>query len=207
MFVFCRASGAATGIKSVSPAVLAAIIGASIIGLVSIVLIGIFISQRLRKRHIRQAAAEAAVHAESPTFIQDPDLENGQGGYFDKQVPSNSQSRNARWTIKSFASSWSQASFAGHARDNDPPPPMPQLPAGFVPPVPALHRSASRSSAHSGSETLCSTDSRGSYDHKSAMMVEQERRRSTDSSDSGTGSVSPVVSCCNGATSLIPHFL
>ncbi|KAI0093109.1 hypothetical protein BDY19DRAFT_902909 [Irpex rosettiformis] len=170
------ASGAAK-IKSVPPAVLAAIVGASIIGLVSIIIIAIFIAQQIRNRH--RAVAAAAQATESPTFIQDPDLEAGpRGGFSEKAVGRNLQRSNSRWTIKSFTSRWSQASFPGQVHDSEPPPAVPPLPpslARLAPPVPGAYRGSQSSvlSGSSSSETLYSQDSQhGSYDHKTSVMVE-----------------------------------
>lgn len=176
---FSASNAHAGGIKSISPAVLAAIIGSSIIGLVSIIIIAIFIAQQIRNRH----KAAAAQDAESPTFIQDPDLEAGPRGGFAEKAGSGNLQRNSRWTIKSFTSRWSQASFPGQVHDNEPPPALPPLPPGVARlpiPVPGVHRGSqsSVSSGSSGSETLYSQDSQpGSYDHKAGVMVEEVPRR------------------------------
>lgn len=176
---FSASNAHAGGIKSISPAVLAAIIGSSIIGLVSIIIIAIFIAQQIRNRH----RAAAAQDAESPTFIQDPDLEAGPRGGFAEKTGTGNLQRNSRWTIKSFTSRWSQASFPGQVHDNEPPPALPPLPPGVARlpiPVPGVHRGSqsSVSSGSSGSETLYSQDSQhGSYDHKAGVMVEEGPRR------------------------------
>ncbi|KAI0339769.1 hypothetical protein BDW22DRAFT_1431267 [Trametopsis cervina] len=164
-------SNASSHVKSIPPVVLAAIIGASIIGLVSIILIGFFLFQQINKHSKAKADLEAAAaaDAESPTFIQDP-KSDPDAGYFDKNAGQHLQRSNSRWTVKSFASRWSQSSYHQTIEDS-PPPAVPPLPAGLANlAIPAPKQAGANGNYRSRD---------GSY-------------QSTTSSDSGRGSVAPL---------------
>lgn len=155
--------------QPISKAVIAGIVAASLLGLVSIIAITIFLVSQCRKRRAILQGNSQGPDGQSPVLpIQHPDLEACLGSSEKKPAAAGKRSTN-RFTMKSVASRWSQASYAsgqppGGGRPSEIPPvpamPMPvSLPANpkLSMPVPQHTRAAS-SGGSSRSSTLYSPD-------------------------------------------------
>lgn len=149
--------------KPISKTVIAGIVAASILGFVSILAIVIFLVSQCRQRRAMNKQLTQSPNADSPVLpIQNPDLEAGPDIFEEKQFDDNVKRSNSRFTVKSFASRWSQASFASPALpEPSEVPPVPRLPG--LPTAPKLSltvpskehkRSVSSLSGSTGSTTL-----------------------------------------------------
>ena len=153
--------------KPIPNTVIAGIVAASILGLVSVLVIIVFlVSQCRRRRALSKQLSQPSNNADSPVLpIQDPDLEAGPPVFEEKKIDVELNRSTSRFTVKSFASRWSQASFAGapapHDLDVPPIPAVPRLPGLPTAPklsltteAPNLRRTPSTFSASTGSATL-----------------------------------------------------
>lgn len=165
--IFSNSTGAATQSKPVPKTVIAGIVAASILGFVTVLVIIVFlVSQCRRRRALNKQLSEPSTNADSPVLpIQDPDLEAGPYVFEEKKVNDGIKRSTSRFTVKSFASRWSQSSFSGAHAPYDleapPVPPVPRLPG--LPSAPKLilavpgqelKRSPSTFSSSTGSATL-----------------------------------------------------
>lgn len=166
--------GAANQSLPLSKSVIAGIVAASLLGLLSVIAIAIFLVSQSRKRRTVEGGQAQGPDAQSPVFpIQhpDPDLEAGLNSIDRKDFAPDGKRSTNRFTVKSFASRWSQASHtvgAPYREEKSPTmPPMPPMPVSVrltaapkpSTPVPPQHkRSESSISGRSGSPTLHSPD-------------------------------------------------
>ncbi|EKM54232.1 uncharacterized protein PHACADRAFT_210048 [Phanerochaete carnosa HHB-10118-sp] len=120
--------GAAAHNQPMSKTGIAGIVTASLLGFISILALLIFLVSRYRKRRAMKEQRDG----QSPVLpIQEPDLEAGINAYDEKKPDNNLKRSTSQSTAKSFASRWSQLSFAAGA-------PPAEDRVSEIPPVPAM---------------------------------------------------------------------